>query len=151
MKKDTQPQTHTLSPPNATGVSSTKTQRRVENTAHHHPPTSSRIFWFGSKSQKEAWFNHWTKLVSWCQYFLLMLWPNYQVRRKQRNEMKPGEIKSLRKCYCSFVTPECKGSRMDGRRWWKMALQTTRESLIEREGRSVLLRAHSFKGFGCFT
>ena len=80
-----------------------------------------------------------------------MLWPNYQKQRKQRNEMKPGEIKSLRKCYCSFVTPECKGSRMDGRRWWKMALQTARESLIEREGRSVLLRAHSFKGFGCFT
>ena len=64
---------------------------------------------------------------------LLKLSPNFKALRKQRNEMKPGEIKSLRKCYCSFVTLECKGSRMDGRRWWKMALQTARESLIGRE------------------
>ena len=55
--------------------------------------------------------------------------------------MKPGEIKSLRKCYCSFVTPECKGS---WNRQWKMALQTTRESLIGR-GKGVLLRALGYQ------
>ena len=56
------------------------------------------------------------------------LTPNYGGNREIKWSQEGNKV--IAKCYCSFVTWECKGSRMVGR--WKMALQTARESLTGR-------------------